>query len=114
MFRDIEVADTSTPDESPGRSIVAVIGIDQYAEWPRLGNAVSDALGVRDLFKHLGFVEVTAPLLDGAATGDAMQGLVKDELAKLSTDDRLVLFFAGHGHTQVNLFSDVEVKTGYL
>jgi uncharacterized caspase-like protein len=99
---------------SVGRSVVAVIGIDDYAAWPKLGNAVSDATGISGLFQRLGFVEVTAPLLDSAATCQAMRSLVVDDLAQLSRDDSLVLFFAGHGHTQTINLGDVSVKTGYL
>jgi hypothetical protein len=91
-----------------------VIGIDQYVAWPRLSNAVSDAAGAARLFTQLGFVEVTVPLLDGAATGEAMRCLVTDDLAQLAPDDSLVLFFAGHGHTHTAHFGDVSVKTGYV
>src|SRR5215510_13641524 len=101
MVRDI------TSDHRPptararlGRSVVAVIGIDRYATWPRLSNAVSDATAVSELFQRFGFTEAVLPLLDEAATCEAMWRLVTDDLAKLATDDSLVLFFAGHGHTR--------------
>ncbi len=113
-FRDIGAPEASAQDEPSGRSVIAVIGIDQHAAWPRLHNAVSDASGALDLFMRLGFSQVTAPLFDRTATGDAMQRLVRDDLAKLSTDDRLVLFFAGHGYTTTTEWSDVAVKTGYI
>jgi hypothetical protein len=35
-----------------------------------------------------------------------------DDLADLSPDDSLVLFFAGHGHTHTAHFGDVSVRTG--
>src|SRR5262249_51729978 len=50
--------------------------------------------------------------LDEAATGDAMRHLVTDDLAQLSPDDSLVVFFAGHGHTHTADFGDTSVKTG--
>jgi hypothetical protein len=78
-----------------GRSLIAVIGIDNYNRWPKLANAVSDATGVLDLFKQLAFVEAAPPLLEEAATGDAIRSLVTDRLRYLSKDDSLVLFFAG-------------------
>jgi tetratricopeptide (TPR) repeat protein len=81
-------------------------------EWPRLANAVNDAKGAAWLFKQLGFVEATAPLLDEAATCDAMRRLVTEDLAHLSQDDSLVLFFAGHGHTHVASVGDTPVKIG--
>jgi uncharacterized caspase-like protein len=113
MHRDVE------PGRSPerlraraGRSVIAVIGIDRYAEWPRLANAVNDARAAARLFTGLGFEQMTTPLLDDAATGDAMRHLVTDELAQLSPDDSLVVFFAGHGHTHTADFGDTSVKTG--
>lgn len=92
--------------------MIAVIGIDRYTEWSRLDNAVSDARAAARLFTGLGFEQVTAPLLDEAATGNAMRHLVTDELAQLSPDDSLVVFFAGHGHTHTTDFGDTSVKTG--
>jgi uncharacterized caspase-like protein len=114
MFRDIETADGPALNAEPGRNIISVIGVNEYTVWPRLNNAVNDALAVRALFMKLGFAEIMGPLLDSSATGAAMQELVKDDLAKLSAYDNLVVFFAGHGHTHVAQFSDASVKTGYL
>ena len=116
MPRDI---DPNTPAQRRrsgrlGRSVIAAIGIDAYAAWPRLSNAVSDALGAARMFGRLGFVEVAPPLLDDAATEDAMRQLLTDRLAQLSPDDNLVLFFAGHGHTHTVDLGDVSVKTGYV
>lgn len=97
-----------------GRSVVAVIGIDRYAHWPKLANAVADAAGIARLFAQLGFSEVVPPLLDAEATGAALRRLVTDDLARLSPDDSLVLFFAGHGHTHSAQLGGASVKTGYL
>jgi uncharacterized caspase-like protein len=94
--------------------VIAVIGIDRYAEWSQLANAVSDARAAARLFTGLGFEQVTAPLLDDAATGDAMRHLVTGGLAQLSPDDSLVVFFAGHGHTHTADFGDTTVKTGCM
>ena len=38
---------------------------------------------------QLGFVEVTGPLVDGAATAEAMRYLVIDELTQLASEDSL-------------------------
>src|SRR5262249_6710124 len=115
MHRDI---DLGSPGASSGvgigRSVVAVVGIDRYTDWPLLGNAVSDAVGLSSVVRQLGFVELTAPLLYGAATGDAMRRLVVDDLAQLSRDDSLVVFFAGHGHTVARNLGHAQVKTGYV
>lgn len=94
--------------------MVCAIGIDRYPHWPRLANAVRDAVGTAQLFQRLGFDAVTAPLLDGRATGAALHALVTDELAALRPDDRLVVFYAGHGGVRTHHLGDRVVKTGYL
>lgn len=91
------------------------IGIDCYQSWRQLHNAVSDARGTARAFEQLGFEQVRAPLLDQAATRDALQRLVTDDLRTLDPNDSLVVFFAGHGHTVTTSFPDETfVKTGYL
>jgi very-short-patch-repair endonuclease len=98
-------------DAVDGRQWIAVIGIDGYRPgWPRLRNAVKDARGVLDMFKGLGFQPAADPLLDGAATRDALNRLVSDDLRSLHPDDSLIVFFAGHGHTAKTPFT----TRGYL
>jgi hypothetical protein len=91
-----------------------VIGIDRYAAWPRLSNAVSDARGALEIFEQLGFALAAPPLLDEEASGPAIESLVNDELSKLSEEDRLVVFYAGHGHTVTRRLDNITVKTGFL
>jgi hypothetical protein len=79
-----------------------------------LHNAVGDAMGALGTFQRLGFETVTAPLIDGAATGDAIRRLVIDDLAVLGSDDSLVLFIAGHGHMQIRTLQSGQVQTGFL
>lgn len=113
--RDVEVeSDLNRTVGGPGRNLLAVIGIDQYQHWRRLGNAVRDATGVSTVLEGLGFAHATAPLLDHQATGKAMWALVTQELRMLGPNDRLVLFFAGHGATKKHELGTDVVKTGYL
>ena len=114
-LRDLELA--AAPRAAAGalgRNVIAVIGIDRYHHWRRLANAVRDASGVAGLFQRLGFEQLTEPLLDGRATGTALQSLVTDDLRSLGPDDSLVLFYAGHGGTRRHCLGDQEIKTGYL
>jgi uncharacterized caspase-like protein len=99
---------------STGRSVIATIGIDRYRHWPGLANAVQDARGVSRLFQQLGFEQVAEPLLDGGATGNAIQSLVTDELRALGSEDSLVLFYGGHGGTRKHHLGDQMINTGYL
>jgi hypothetical protein len=114
MVRDIASDPHQRVRSGRGRSIIAVIGIDKYLAWPALSNAVNDANGVSQLFQRLGFIELTPPLLNGAATREAMWRLVTDDLAKLDSTDSLVLFFAGHGHTRVTYPDGNPTKIGYV
>ena len=109
----------SVPASGPvhrGRNIIAVIGIDAYERWRKLGNAVSDAEGIRGLFKdRLGFKELAEPLFNAQATQLAINALLLDVLGpQLDKDDSLVVFFAGHGHTETTQVGAKAVKTGYL
>ena len=95
-----------------GRSLVVAIGINEYAHWQKLKNAVQDAVGFQQaLIDKLGFVAPIPPLLDSAATKDAIESLIEEQLRDvLEEDDSLVLFFAGHGHTRVEQLSE----TGFI
>jgi len=79
------------------------IGIDEYpgGSWSPLANAVHDAEQVgRTLAELHGF---TAPrfLLDGAATSTNIARAIADDLSDtVGANDLVVVFFAGHGHTQ--------------
>ncbi len=102
------------PLEQPGRKVIAVVGINDYAEWPTLRNAVSDARGALELFTRLGFELAAPPLFERAATGKALHRLVTDDLARLGPEDSLVLFFAGHGFTRTHHLANAVIKTGYI
>ena len=100
------------------RNCIAVIGIDRYchAAWTPLRNAVNDARGVLNLFEELDFKCIVDPLFDGAATRDALERFVSDDLTRaLRKTDSLILFFAGHGHTEITRFEAGDyTKQGYL
>lgn len=89
-------------------SYALVIGIDQYQRWPRLQHAVRDAQAIRDtLQSQFGFrAENITTLTDGDATRAnilrALNGLARDKSGqpRLKRDDRVFVFFAGHGSTR--------------
>jgi peptidoglycan/xylan/chitin deacetylase (PgdA/CDA1 family)/uncharacterized caspase-like protein len=103
---------SSAPAEEPApaapfyrESWAVVVGIDQYQSWPRLHYAVNDAQGVRDLLlKRYHFKpENVVTLLDGEATRAAILKALGDRLAdpsRVQRDDRVFVFFAGHGVTR--------------
>ncbi|MBP7961842.1 MAG: caspase family protein [Caldilineaceae bacterium] len=108
----VEEAGKFTP---VGRSFVAVIGIDNYAHLPKLSNAVGDAVGLRDLFVNKFGFTMAGELFNVDATKEAIWSLVEDTLRKMiEPDDALILFFAGHGQTRVDVVGKNEKETGFL
>lgn len=86
-------------------SWAVVVGINAYKSWPRLAYAVNDAQTVRDtLIRKYGFpADHVTTLLDGEATREKILAALGDNLAdgrKVTKDDRVFVFFAGHGVTR--------------
>ena len=87
-----------------GNSWAIVIGVDDYAKWPKLQYAVRDAQGVRQtLIDKFGFsAERVVTLKNGEATRAGILGAFHDRLAHggVQKNDRIFVFFAGHGATR--------------
>jgi hypothetical protein len=82
------------------KSWAVVIGINDYQKWPKLHYAVRDAEDVVKHLHRLGFDEVI-PLFDAAATRQNILRVLGDELyTKTMDNDRVLIFYAGHGQTQ--------------
>lgn len=85
-------------------SWAVVIGINDYAKWPKLQYAVQDANAIRDaLVTRLGFASDKVITLSNAeATRNNILSVFHDQLGhdKLKKDDRVFVFFAGHGATR--------------
>src|SRR5438046_799525 len=85
------------------KSWALVIGIDKYQHAPPLSFARSDAEGVaRVLIDRLGFPRVNVTLVtDKLATRKAIMTAFLKYASDpgIGPDDRILIFFAGHGHT---------------
>lgn len=95
-------ADTDDHNISPfyGKSWAVVIGINRYERWPGLEYAVNDATSVKNHLKKLGFDEIIS-LMDHEATKHNITQLLGDTLLRqVHKDDRVLIFFAGHGQTE--------------
>lgn len=81
-----------------------LVGIDNYPKWPRLQYAVRDAEAVgQALVQKLGFAQDHVILLTNEqATRTGILAAFHDKLAHggLQPNDRVFVFFAGHGATQ--------------
>lgn len=99
-----------------GRNIITVIGIDAYEHWRTLEEAVNDAAKVRDLFiERFGFEEPIEPIFNELATSNRLHHLVLSELPQcLTSDDVLILFFAGHGHSEESQVGKQRIETGFI
>ncbi len=83
----------------PGRAWALVVGINSYQYADPLNAAVSDARSVADALPRLGFHEVRV-LLDAQATKAEFERIVYGEFKdKMGPNDRLFVFWAGHGIT---------------
>jgi uncharacterized caspase-like protein len=89
------------PSDLYGKSLAVVIGINNYEKWPALEFAVRDAKAVRKKFETSGFDDITT-ILDREAT---QRGILTELFHKLpqktGRNDRVVIYFAGHGQTEV-------------
>jgi peptidoglycan/xylan/chitin deacetylase (PgdA/CDA1 family)/uncharacterized caspase-like protein len=93
------------PEALYRESWAAVIGIDNYQRWPKLRYAANDAKGVRDVLiqKYQFKPDHVFLLLDGEATRQNILSLLGDKLANpamVKHEDRVFVFFAGHGATR--------------
>lgn len=96
-----------------GISRALIIGINKYKSASPLSYAVSDAASIKDLLvSDLGFPESEVTLLtDEAATRQAvLKAFLRFAKDDVGLDDRLVVFFAGHGHTRTGSRGEI----GYL
>jgi uncharacterized caspase-like protein len=77
-----------------GKYYAVVIGNNEYAAYPKLAGAVSDAQRVADVLKRrYGF---DTRLLTNASRFDMLSAL-NDMREQLGPDDNLLVYFAGHG-----------------
>jgi peptidoglycan/xylan/chitin deacetylase (PgdA/CDA1 family)/uncharacterized caspase-like protein len=99
-------APTSSAAVRPGYSDswAIVIGIDDYAKWPKLQYAARDAQAVREtLIQSFGFApERVVSLTNKEATRTGILAAFHDKLTHsgMKKNDRLFVFFAGHGATR--------------
>ena len=80
-----------------------VIGINNYHHVSPLTYAVHDAEGMRDtLVDHLGFPadKITILLNDDATKENILRSLLEFAEDGSAPNDRILFFFAGHGHTR--------------
>lgn len=83
-----------------GKSFAIVIGINRYEKMPALEFAVEDAKAVSKLLEASGFDQITMILDKEASQGRILTELFHHLPQKVSSNDRLLFYFAGHGETE--------------
>lgn len=80
-------------------SWAVVVGINEYRDVPKLSYGVADAEAVAEALTGVGFKRAhIITLLDADATRQNIQDTLSVDMARKTTaDDRLLVFFAGHG-----------------
>ena len=90
-----------------------VVGIDDYMHWPNLRYAVADAKAIKtmlvDTFKFNS--DNVLELYDSDATLLGIRQALSRIIRLAGRSDRVVVFFAGHGHT---VKTDEGGEMGYL
>ncbi|PEA56055.1 peptidase C14 caspase catalytic subunit p20 [Bacillus pseudomycoides] len=79
-----------------------IIGINSYKEINNLGYACNDAEGIKDiLISNFEFPEenITMLLNEEATKSNIMSEFMKLASDDIEVDDRVLFFYAGHGHT---------------
>lgn len=90
-----------------------IVGINKYKNASPLSYAASDAEELRNtLVKQLAFPEKNITyLIDGDATKDRiLSEFMRFTSDEVDLDERILIFFAGHGHTRTGIRGEV----GYL
>ena len=81
-----------------GKDWAVVVGIDDYKKVRRLKYAVKDAKGIAQILRKQGFHVKT--LFNAKATRHAiLKELGSNLIAKVKPEDRVLVFYAGHGET---------------
>src|SRR5262249_26701785 len=86
-------------------SLAVIIGINDYQNWPKLRYCVNDANSIEQMLTgQYGFKKNNIiKLLDKDATRERIVWALGDQMAdpnRVKKDDRVFVFFAGHGATR--------------
>ncbi len=83
-------------------SYAVVIGIDNYrsARFPKLSYAVKDAKAISAYLQGQGYDKVISLYNEQASKQAIMEAMQNSIAPGLQTNDRVLVFFAGHGYTE--------------
>lgn len=90
--------DEATYAEQLGTTYFLGIGINIYQEFPALNNAVRDIEQVSQLLSNKYSVDQVIHLFNEQAHREAIIATFDELVKKLDEDDRLLVYYSGHGH----------------
>ncbi len=96
------------------KTYAVIIGIDRYKNLEfnqQLKNAVSDAKGVKAVLQEKFVFDKFYELYNENASKEQILKTLQGDLANISDQDAIFVFFAGHGYTQATKFGD---EVGYI
>ncbi|MBL0234671.1 MAG: caspase family protein [Chitinophagaceae bacterium] len=92
-----------------GKDHLFIVGINKYQSWPQLNNARKDGSDFKQLMvETFGFQPANVKeLYDTRASRDSIFNQLMSYVKTLNENDRLLIYFAGHG------FYDPDLELGY-
>jgi len=113
----LKIVDTSTSSSKIypyEKSWAVVIGINKYQNVTNLENAVNDAMELADLLRNIGFDKIIQIYDEDANKNSILSQFLDDDQlpSQIGEKDRIIIFFSGHGTTNVNLGDNS--SSGYL
>lgn len=92
----VEPAPVTAPPLAKGKNYALVVGINAYRYLDRLKTATNDATEVSRILREQYGYEIKL-LLDGAASHDGIMKELNTLRSRLTANDRLLIYYAGHG-----------------
>jgi hypothetical protein len=87
-------------ESKEGKDYLLVMAINNYKSWTKLNNPINDATAIKDVLQtKYGFqAENIYTLYDLDCTSSAVDSTFTKLIETLEKNDRLIVFFAGHGY----------------
>ena len=105
--RSVSAAPGSSPSlltMSDGQGYAVLFATEEYRDWPRLFNPISDAAALKEELEDLYGFKVR--VIANATKDRIFEVLAELAAQKFEPQDQLLVFFAGHGLYESNLFRD--------
>jgi biotin carboxyl carrier protein len=100
--RGISLQQAAGLDSAVGRQWAVFIAINRYKEWPPLTNPVRDAKEIKEILREDFYIDEVRELYDDLATAAGIRQLLVNLRSQVGKDDSVFVFYAGHGHTDLN------------